>query len=48
MTPTKANGGAVTFDDIPTGEAIFVDANCLIYAVSADPRYGPACERLQP
>jgi predicted nucleic acid-binding protein len=36
----------VTLDDIPSGTAIFIDTNCLVYAVSADPRYGPACERL--
>jgi len=36
----------VTFDDIPAGAAIFIDANCLIYAATADPTYGPACKRL--
>jgi predicted nucleic acid-binding protein len=46
MTQTKASGGAVTFDDIPSSSAVFIDANCLVYAVSADPRYGQSCERL--
>jgi predicted nucleic acid-binding protein len=36
----------MTFDDIPSGASIFLDTNCLVYAVSADPRYGPACKRL--
>jgi predicted nucleic acid-binding protein len=36
----------MTFDDILPGTTVFLDANCLIYAVSADPRYGPACKRL--
>jgi predicted nucleic acid-binding protein len=36
----------MTFDAIPAGTAIFVDANCLVYAVSADPRYKATCERL--
>jgi predicted nucleic acid-binding protein len=36
----------VTFDDIPSGTAVFIDANCLVYAVSADPRYGASCRRL--
>jgi predicted nucleic acid-binding protein len=36
----------VTFDDILSGTALFVDANCLVYAVSADPRYGASCKRL--
>jgi predicted nucleic acid-binding protein len=36
----------VTFDDITSGTAVFIDANCLVYAVSADPRYGPSCKRL--
>lgn len=42
----KERGGDMTFDDIPSGAAIFLDANCLVYAVTADPRYGPACKRL--
>jgi predicted nucleic acid-binding protein len=36
----------VTFNDIPASAAIFVDANCLVYALMADPRYGAECERL--
>lgn len=46
MTPTRDNGGVMTFDDIASGTAIFLDANCLVYACSADPRYGSACKRL--
>jgi predicted nucleic acid-binding protein len=46
MTPTKDSGETVKFDDLLSGAAVFVDANCLVYAVSADPRYGPACKRL--
>jgi predicted nucleic acid-binding protein len=36
----------VTFDAIPAGTAVFVDANCLVFAATADPQYGPACKRL--
>jgi len=36
----------VTFANIPSGIALFVDANCLVYAISADPRYGLACKHL--
>jgi predicted nucleic acid-binding protein len=36
----------VSFDNIPTGASVFLDANCLIYEVIADPTYGPACKRL--
>jgi predicted nucleic acid-binding protein len=42
----KDSGGTVTFDAIPAGTAVFLDANCLVYAVLADPRYGPPCRRL--
>lgn len=42
----KDSGGAMTFNDISSGAAIFLDANCLIYAVVNDPRHGPACQRL--
>jgi predicted nucleic acid-binding protein len=42
----KASGGTVTFDDLPAGLAVFVDANCLIYEATADPTYGLACKRL--
>jgi hypothetical protein len=27
----------VTLDEVPAGAAIFVDANCLVYAVTAGP-----------
>ena len=46
MIRTRDSGGAVTFDHIPAGAAIFLDANCLIYETTADPTYGPACKRL--
>ncbi len=36
----------MTFDAIPAGSAIFLDANTLVYAFTADPRFGPACETL--
>jgi predicted nucleic acid-binding protein len=36
----------VTFDDLTSGTSAFVDDNCLVYAVTVDPRYGPACQRL--
>ena len=37
---------AVTFDDLPAGAAVFIDANCLVYAAAAHPTYGAACDRL--
>jgi predicted nucleic acid-binding protein len=36
----------VTFDNIPAGATVFLDANCLVYEVSGHPTYGPACKRL--
>jgi predicted nucleic acid-binding protein len=36
----------VTFDSIPPGLAIFVDANCLVYDATLHPTYGLACQRL--
>jgi predicted nucleic acid-binding protein len=36
----------VTFDTIPAGLAVFIDANCLVYDATADLTYGPACKRL--
>jgi predicted nucleic acid-binding protein len=36
----------VTFDAIPAGTPVFIDANPFIYAVTSDPQYGAACERL--
>lgn len=39
-------GEAVTLDNIPAGVPIFIDANCLVYSAIADPKYGPACNRL--
>ena len=39
-------GGTVTFDNIPAGLPVFLDANCLVYEATADPAYGAACRRL--
>ncbi len=36
----------MTFDAIPAGQAIFVDANVLLYYFTSHPRYGPACQSL--
>jgi predicted nucleic acid-binding protein len=46
MTPMKGSGVVVTFNDILSGAALFLDANCLVYAAVSDPLYGPACKRL--
>jgi predicted nucleic acid-binding protein len=43
---TKVRGVLVTFDDIPSGATVFLDANCLVYAAISDPQYGAACKRL--
>jgi predicted nucleic acid-binding protein len=34
------------FQDIPTGESVFVDANPFIYYFASDPVFGPACDQL--
>jgi predicted nucleic acid-binding protein len=36
----------VTFDDLAAGTGVFLDANCVVFAATADPQYGPACKRL--
>lgn len=36
----------MTFNDLPAGAMVFCDANCLVYAATADPTYGAACQRL--
>jgi predicted nucleic acid-binding protein len=36
----------VTFDDLPAAAMVFIDANCLVYAATSDPTYGPPCQRL--
>jgi predicted nucleic acid-binding protein len=36
----------VTFDDLPAGATVFIDANCLVYAATADQTYGAVCQRL--
>jgi predicted nucleic acid-binding protein len=32
--------------DIPSGEAVFVDANLFVYAFAPDPVFGPLCQQL--
>jgi predicted nucleic acid-binding protein len=36
----------MTFDDIPAGSAVFVDANTFVYHFEPHPVFGPPCERL--
>jgi hypothetical protein len=36
----------MTFTDLPTGAAVFVDANTLVYHFSRHPQLGPACTAL--
>jgi predicted nucleic acid-binding protein len=36
----------MTFLDLQTGDAVFVDANTLIYHFTNQPQYGPACTAL--
>jgi predicted nucleic acid-binding protein len=36
----------MTFDDLQTGDTVFVDANALIYHFTNHAKYGPACTRL--
>ncbi len=36
----------MTFADLPTGAVVFLDANCLIYHFTNDPKYGPPCTQL--
>ena len=36
----------MTFDDIPSGAVVFIDANCLVYAATSEPQYGASCQRL--
>ncbi|MCR4412483.1 MAG: hypothetical protein NUV77_08685 [Thermoguttaceae bacterium] len=36
----------MTFDDIPSGLLLFVDANTLVYHFAAAPALGPPCRRL--
>jgi predicted nucleic acid-binding protein len=36
----------MTFASVPSGAALFLDANTLIYHFTGDPRYGPACTQL--
>ena len=42
----KEYGDPVTFDYIPTGTAVFIDANCLLYAFDSQSPYYAACRRL--
>jgi predicted nucleic acid-binding protein len=36
----------MTFDQIPPGATLFLDANSLVYHFTTDPQYGPACTSL--
>jgi predicted nucleic acid-binding protein len=36
----------MTFDVIPTGSAVFVDANTFVYYFEPHPVFGPACQQL--
>ncbi len=36
----------MTFAQIPSGAAIFLDANVLVYHFANEPEYGPACTQL--
>jgi predicted nucleic acid-binding protein len=36
----------MTFDAIPTGSAVFVDANTFVYYFEPHPVFGPACQQL--
>ncbi len=36
----------MTFADLVAGDAVFVDANTLIYHCTLDPKFGPACTDL--
>jgi len=36
----------MTFDQIPAGSAVFLDANSLVYHFTNDPRYGVTSTRL--
>src|SRR5262245_1374832 len=36
----------MTFVDLPTGSAVFVDANVLVYYAEPHPALGPACQQL--
>lgn len=36
----------MTFDNIPSGVGVFLDANCLVYAATSDPQYGTPCQQL--
>jgi hypothetical protein len=36
----------MTFDQLPSGSMVFLDANTLVYHFSAHPKYGASCTRL--
>src|SRR5262249_14863189 len=42
----RSAGGLMTLDDILAGQAVFVDANILLYYFTAHSRYGAACQKL--
>src|SRR5262249_21785041 len=39
-------GEPMTFDDLPTGATVFVDANIFIYYFEPHPVFGPPCQQL--
>jgi len=36
----------MTFDDLPTGVSVFLDANAFVYPFAPDPILGPPCAKL--
>jgi predicted nucleic acid-binding protein len=36
----------MTFDDIPAGSSVFLDANVFVYYAEPHPTFGPACRQL--
>ena len=36
----------MTFDALPAGESVFVDANIFLYSFTAHPHFGAACQKL--
>jgi predicted nucleic acid-binding protein len=43
---TKTHGAQVKLDAKSPGSAVFIDANCFVYAATSDPLYGPPCQKL--
>jgi predicted nucleic acid-binding protein len=36
----------MTFNELPPGAKVFLDANTLVYHLAPDPAFGPACTEL--